>query len=1026
MLRLRLSLALLLCCVGPAHASVLPPLCPPIGEARISVASLVDVINRSEGAHAKQCAVDSLERLGSSARPYLVTLLKHQDPQLRSLAAHSILSPFQKSLDYKDASIEQIDFPRSAIARYIEVAATSAMQYCGGGAGYMGDAGKAAVPRLIALLSNENGAVRRAASNCLGELGPQAAAAVPHLLARLLREGNPRDYPRQDMHDLARIGIHTPDDFKQLIRLLKKLDSSVDMQSIAPFSTLPPSIVPWLFADVDSATSRVRHWSGQRDRFKQFTDPYAWRPVALSNTRSTEAAGILIRHETYAHVPRIGAPAVPLLLLRLRQTTDLDEKVDIVQALGLIGTPAAKQAATGEMARILPALLADLGRHNPDYDPANVGWSSSNVKSVERFSMLGPLAWAARPALLAMLRNDTPEIRWKAAMVLGYVHAFDAEPQLISMRNASRAWWDDGVDEGYGRRGETRMLISTLDHLRKAPGYLDSLSMAGLTELAIDTKKSSNDWTLPAVTVLSRRGAAAVPALLMVAEVWAKRHAGHRYGVNDGSKHALAAIAEMGEEANAAFTGLVPLLNDPHLGRSLADDDFALSKMGIRTPEGMRLLFEQVVNNKNAEGRRHSATVLGDMGPTPDMIAPLRAALQRPELWTSDKPPAKLYFAVMGKPDPTRDLPVSEQRTDDCLDEPFPELDLPCSTLETELSLLSHKSGEVRKMTSDSLGAAGAKAKLALPHLTRLLRDESPLVRRAASENMVRIAGTSQGMPARLNYLLQALNAAQAEERHAVVAQLLQIERLPASGSPAIARALSNPAMSDFQEYLLRLLARIDNKAAANMLIAQLETADTQAGRDMASAALAASTAVTAPLLIERSKRSRDIDVQSAFAALLARYDDRTARRTFSEIETRLLAAVVADLFAPDTADTWNIDKRRTGARRLAAMIGFLAKARDLAARSLNDADAHIRTTLLAGMGEHGSRALLPLLAALDDRRPIGTISDAGRAMARIRARHPSPLARWQQCMKEASATREHRAAALHCDGVSASASERQ
>jgi HEAT repeat protein len=95
----------------------------------------------------QEAAADALGRIGPSAIPQLIELLKSPEPDVRLIAAQ-------------------------VLAR-------------------MGSDAKDAVPHLIPLLKDRDERIRKAAARTLGRIGPDAAAAVPELMQALLEESRP-------------------------------------------------------------------------------------------------------------------------------------------------------------------------------------------------------------------------------------------------------------------------------------------------------------------------------------------------------------------------------------------------------------------------------------------------------------------------------------------------------------------------------------------------------------------------------------------------------------------------------------------------------------------------------------------------------------------------------------------------------------------------------------------------------------------------------------------------------------------
>ncbi len=97
---------------------------------------------------------------------------------------------------------------------------------------HLGPEAKAAVPRLIELVRNEDGKIRRYAIRSLGRIGAHADLAVPTLELQLSRE-NRREVRRELMEAL--IGIRNTSGIKSIVQVFKSRFDSLDSTEAAQF-----------------------------------------------------------------------------------------------------------------------------------------------------------------------------------------------------------------------------------------------------------------------------------------------------------------------------------------------------------------------------------------------------------------------------------------------------------------------------------------------------------------------------------------------------------------------------------------------------------------------------------------------------------------------------------------------------------------------------------------------------------------------------------------------------------------------
>lgn len=146
--------------------------------AKPAVPVLVTMLQSSDANTANDAAV-ALGVMGtglSEVLPALIETLKHENQEVRAAAATAIKQIGPKS--------EHIALLLPALKDpYMKVRSTVVLTF-----GYMGDAGKPAIPNMIGMLKDENAWVRFHSAAALGRFGAAAKDAVPGLRAALADE----------------------------------------------------------------------------------------------------------------------------------------------------------------------------------------------------------------------------------------------------------------------------------------------------------------------------------------------------------------------------------------------------------------------------------------------------------------------------------------------------------------------------------------------------------------------------------------------------------------------------------------------------------------------------------------------------------------------------------------------------------------------------------------------------------------------------------------------------------------------
>lgn len=982
--------ALLLAYLQQAAATPppVPPPCPDIGADSASITSLLQAVTDAGDQHARECAVSALALRGKPAMNAWVALLGSGAPALRASAWLQVYRE-QGSDTYGASSrtLAYLGFPSSALASLLPAPVAYASSPCGPGrTGYAADAAASALPALQAALTSSSELEARTAAQCVGEMGEYAQA----LAAQLMDGGHWAILPQ--------VGIGTAEQFERYIYQGVGEGNSgvprVDVEKVEALGALPPSLVPRLIALAGEAGPLAEYAAGPVPFFEHGN--YRWIAAALASTGSPEAAAFLVRRKAFGYASHMGDVALPLLLAQ--QPSDLDEQVQWIKALDAIGTPAARQAAAQKLERILPALVAALHDRNWDTSEIIGKRSSFTPPAIQRFVDLGVLARGGSTLLLPLLQHESEAVRAKAAAVLAQIQAVEAEPQIVALYRASRTAGRPAGAPGIERGDITQAYASALEALHRAPGFIATLSTERLAALAMNPPgydDPAQRYIGDTVPELARRRA--LPELLQLLRV--------------APDKAMPALLGLGEAARPALPQLVELLDDTRFAYTLGAPGgrYFLGRWGLQSEPDTRLLVRHVLETAAPGGRYYGAEVLAHAGNIPaDAQAALRQALQQPTLWEyGGGAPATLRFVLTGERHGDGALPAPAALVQElakqkhCLQYFSAMQPDACASLRqlddagvaAVTPLLAHADPAVRQGASDYLGDVGARARSALPHLTKQLGDPVPLVRRVAADNIGRVLAYQAPTPALAEYLASALQGKDPEEKQAAVMLLSRFQQLPAKSDKALLQALDDPTLQRWRSTLLAALGRTGSQRAADWLCARLEKAPTQAERDDIAAALAGASPAANAVLQRYSSKTSDPDLLAAYAQAMATHD---AARSAAMVDV-LLLQLQGQLVLRDTEQESDAAARRRAARRLGVLMRFNRKADDLARSALTQQDRHVRAPIIYALAHVGGPEAVPMLERLGQAHAEDAVA-VRQAIDQIKWRHPDPVQRWQHC----------------------------
>ena len=501
------------------------------------------------------------------------------------------------------------------------------------------------LPALTEALRHDDDTVRAFAARTLGDMGPQAEAAVP-ALRNLLRDParhvrsravvaleavRPPDQTAKTLADrivvhdskdaetataeLARLGGAARDVIPRLIYHLGSQNVTIRTQALRALGKIGRDDAEAVAAVVnalraDEVENGVATGGAVRRAAARALDEMRLPPAVLIDALLplTHDPSAVVRREVAARIKVLGREAVPVLSEMLTDAPDAPRRVAAAERLAGLAEEFPAEA--------VPPLLGALAGDDPDLRLAalhGLRWMPQPAAAVpvvaraldspseplrraalETLVHFGPAAAAAKPGILRLLTDPNPSLRADAAAALARIapespEAADAMLSLIRSENPAH------------RRRALETLSSTPT---PGPELID-----GVIALLDDP---DNDVRLPAVAALERLGPAGRPAAARLARMVDNRHpavrrAAARALVNVEPTDAqlaaayLAAVRNRDPDARAALApavrrasgdgakALIPRLtelasNDPDLATRLDARD-ALRAIGAETPK---------------------------------------------------------------------------------------------------------------------------------------------------------------------------------------------------------------------------------------------------------------------------------------------------------------------------------------------------------------------------------------------------------------------------------------------------------
>ncbi|MEP6670462.1 MAG: HEAT repeat domain-containing protein [Chthoniobacter sp.] len=428
---------------------------------------------------------------------------------------------------------------------------------------HLGAAAKPALPALLKALDDDDKQIWSYVIQAIAAIGPDAQEAIPVLIERFdsrkgrgKRERDLRQGMMRTAYALSRIGAPA---VPPLIQALGEGDGSLRMGATRALGAMGP-------AAHDAVPALIKNLADNQDP---------------------------LRDESAQTLALIGANAGPALVTAL-QDSEARRRTGAANALALMNPPFqagakdVEQAATNEkdpLART--ALLAALPKTGvpPDRCVALILPAVTDENETLRHAALNALLsnsavrQAAVPKLAALLKDNNPAVRERAARALGRVGpgAVDALPTLLQAARTA-----DG-----------------------APAYADALAQIGpkalpaLLDILQKSKPAESKWVL---RILHSFGPPAVPVL---AEALKSNTPEVRIA-------AANALAEMGHEADTAAKSLFVSTKDSSPAVQAAA---FRALVAVHADSGrLKPLLQEALTDKDPQVRRAAAAGMAALG----------------------------------------------------------------------------------------------------------------------------------------------------------------------------------------------------------------------------------------------------------------------------------------------------------------------------------------------------------------------------------------------------------------------------
>ncbi|MFZ6744269.1 HEAT repeat domain-containing protein [Undibacterium sp. JH2W] len=952
--------------------ATLPPPLPPCkfsGRASFSLASLkAAVIEEVALDEAWRCSGPVLQKRGVEAMPIWISLLDHPDQRIQKFALDGIENIVidrytQREKDTKFSSSVIRSLTGYELKKILLAGVkhnTPASHLCFFLPNLAQDGvGRDSIPELIAMLKAKDQLAINTAY-CLGNLGKVARPAIPKLLALLadkdaeIKSSEADNFDQQAWEAIAQIGVDTPAQFHTLLDKFNigngSYHNSYKRSALLRFDPLPPALAVRFINELNQIDLK------SNSRFE--IDPvFPWLQL-LSFTHSEKAASALLPFKIYSVMANIGPVAVPFLIKELSKTKPVQESDAIAKALLQIATPEAKLAAMTYIEKQVPALLASLKGPYGDH---------------RRFTELKQDAAIAFKPLTMLLSDSDVEVRWRAYAALEKIGA-----ENVNDDEKRRAKGDFGKPQDYRLRD---------------PNFPWNESFEKLRELGL---RGSYD----ALSALSTRGASSIPVLMDLIE----NKAISKYAGSDAipRDRAIDTLIDMGEQATSAWPRLIADLDDERLGHNLGSDTSPkLAYLGGRSNYVIELLFKHMMKSKDSGGRWYVASVLGALlSRPPAMLLPspmlelLQEKLKDKKTWDAmwndgSGLPGNLVIALnrgiqnkdkkfLYKRDTEEKLnklhankasahSCLQMKSDDGRISPFP--DASCfvreiddfwhyfpgerpTAIDTLTTLLTDKHPKNRQMASDLLGSLGAYSTSALPAMSRLLKDDSALLRQVAADNLVRLARRGVVAPGLIPHLLRLIDGNDESQAYLAATALSSLPAIPARYAETLAHAIKRNKFPQNFEYLVIALGNTQSLIGAKSLLHHLKPGLSLNQMNRIGRALQKSGLIAEKLTIDAIAHSDSRDISIVLVKTLTQSGLEKNKRIAGLEYEKILAVLMHDVSVPDTLETWNAETRQKAAQDLALLVENFPQARKQLLPLMRNPDPLIREIALRALSD--------------------------------------------------------------------------
>lgn len=310
----------------------------------------------------------------------------------------------------------------------------------------LGEFGEEAVPILINALTSEDLEAKKTAMRALGDIGPDAAAAVPQL-AKLLHDEQTR---RPAARALGEIGPGAINAIEDLIEAFSYEDRNA---SLLPLSAAAAKLGPEAIPSLLEALEEDDDWGVRRHAVRALGN---MRPCPEQAIRALSKAAVqdeepIVRRDAVFFIGHIGPWAVSGVPFVTSALKDSDEAVrsEAIDAMGRLAPLGGKEAADVLMEILRAELnkdgayhavsetLSHMGRHGSQVVPTLLEMLPSGTRRsvpypyyvLEALVNLGPHGAEAFEMLLTQLDHDRWDVRAAAATALGNMGPM-AEPAV--------------------------------------------------------------------------------------------------------------------------------------------------------------------------------------------------------------------------------------------------------------------------------------------------------------------------------------------------------------------------------------------------------------------------------------------------------------------------------------------------------------------------------------------------------------------------------------------------------------------